>query len=314
MAILIPLGMFALLMAVISAAGYRYYARPGRVFDQVGSAGAGIESIRMPDLYESAGENQGVAGLVRRVGEKMPVSPRELRHTQWLLTAAGYRSASSPWILFGLKAISAVVFVIVSGYLRTSVAPTFMLQTLFVILSGAAGYFAPSWILDLQLAKRQERLKLALPDALDLMVVCVEAGLALDQTVLKVARELRIAHPDLADELSLVTLEMQAGSRRMDAMRGFAERTGVNEIRKLVAILVQTDRFGTSMGDALKTHSEFMRIRRRQEAEERANKIGVKLVFPIFFCILPAMLLVVAGPGILQMLKYLFPMMQQFKG
>jgi len=109
-------------------------------------------------------------------------------------------------------------------------------------------------------------------------------------------------------------LEMRAGKRRSDALRNFAERTGESEIRKLVAILIQNDRFGTSMGDSLRTHSDFMRIARRQEAEERAGKVGVKLVFPIFFFILPSMLIVAAGPGILQIFKYLFPMMKHMGG
>jgi tight adherence protein C len=144
------------------------------------------------------------------------------------------------------------------------------------------------------------------------MTVCVEAGLGLDQAILKVSEELRITHRDMAGEFGLVTLEMQAGKSRAEGLRNLAERTGETELRKLVAILIQTDRFGTSMAESLRTHSDFMRVRRRQEAEERANKVGVKLVFPIFFCILPAMLIVVAGPGLLQITKHLFPMMRQF--
>jgi tight adherence protein C len=146
------------------------------------------------------------------------------------------------------------------------------------------------------------------------MVVCVEAGLGLDQAVQYVARELGLTHPELSDELNLMTLEMRAGKRRAEALRNLADRTGEVELRKLVAILIQTDRFGTSMAESLRTHSDFMRVRRRQEAEERAGKVGVKLVFPIFFFILPSMLLVAAGPGLLQVFKYLFPMMRQFQG
>jgi tight adherence protein C len=110
----------------------------------------------------------------------------------------------------------------------------------------------------------------------------------------------------------LVNLEMRAGKRRAEALHNLAERTGEDELSKLVSILIQADRFGTSIAESLRTHADFMRIRRRQQAEERAGKVGVKLVFPIFFCILPAMLIVTAGPGILQIVKYLFPMMKQF--
>jgi tight adherence protein C len=134
----------------------------------------------------------------------------------------------------------------------------------------------------------------------------------LDQAIMTVSRELEVAHPDISDELSLVNLEMRAGTRRADALRNLVSRTGEEEIRKLVAILIQTDRFGTSMADSLRTHSDFMRVRRKQQAEERAAKVGVKLVFPIFFFILPSMFVVSAGPGVLQVVKYLIPMMKQF--
>jgi len=176
--------------------------------------------------------------------------------------------------------------------------------------AGLIGYFLPSIILDSRISKRHETLRLSLPDLLDLMVVSVEAGLALDQAIQYVSKELVNAHPDLCQEFQIVTLEIRAGSRRIDALRHLAERTGEPELRKLVAVLIQTDRFGTSIADSLRTHSDFMRVRRRQDAEERAGKVGVKLVFPIFFLILPSMLVVAAGPGLLQVFKYLFPMMR----
>jgi tight adherence protein C len=167
-------------------------------------------------------------------------------------------------------------------------------------------------LLERKVKSRQDVVRLSLPDALDLLVVSVEAGLGLDMAIQHVARELQVTHPILSEELLLVTLEMRAGKRRADALKNLAERTGEAEMRKLIAILVQSDRFGTSMGESLRAHSDFMRVRRRQEAEERAAKVGVKLVFPIFFCILPSMLIVAVGPGILQVFKGLFPMMKSF--
>jgi tight adherence protein C len=134
----------------------------------------------------------------------------------------------------------------------------------------------------------------------------------MDQAMQYVATELMKAHPDICQELEMANLEMRGGKRRTEALHNLGERSGEPELRKLVAVLIQTDRFGTSIADSLRTHSDFMRVRRRQEAEERAAKVGVKLVFPIFFLILPAMLVVVAGPGVLQVFKYLFPMMRQF--
>jgi tight adherence protein C len=153
---------------------------------------------------------------------------------------------------------------------------------------------------------------MSLPDALDMLVVAVEAGLGLDQALQYVSREIQNGHPELADEMGLVGLEMRAGKRRAEALRNLALRTGEGELRKLVAILTQSDRFGTSMGESLRTHSDYMRMRRKQEAEERAAKIGVKLVFPIFLFILPSMMLVAAGPALLKIFQDLFPMMQSF--
>ena len=170
----------------------------------------------------------------------------------------------------------------------------------------------PGLLLDRRVRRRQETIRLSLPDALDLMVVCVEVGLGLDQAFVNVSRELRESHPEVSEEFSLVTLEIRAGKRRAEALHNLADRTGEEELQKLVAILIQADRFGTSIAESLRTHADFMRIRRRQEAEERAGKVSVKLVFPIFFLILPSMLIVTAGPGLLQVMKYLFPLMKSF--
>jgi len=173
------------------------------------------------------------------------------------------------------------------------------------------GYQIPMLVLEWLTKRRRLEFFYALPDVLDLLVVCVDAGLGIDQAIHTVSRELKETHPDICEELELVNLEIQAGTRRADALHHFAERTRVTEVRKLVAILVQTDKFGTSVADSLRTHSDFMRIRRRQIAEEKANKLGVKLVFPIFIFILPAMLIVVGGAGVLQVFKELYPMMRE---
>ena len=189
-----------------------------------------------------------------------------------------------------------------------------VLRVVAIGFAGFMGFYLPGFILDKKIAKRQDTIRLSLPDALDMLVVSVEAGLGLDQALQHVGRELQLTHKELSEELSLVNLEMRAGKRRSEALKNLAERTGEPELQKLVAILVQTDRFGTSMGDSLRSHSDFLRVRRRQEAEERAGKVGVKLVFPIFFFILPSMLVVAAGPGLLQVFKYLFPLMKSFHG
>jgi tight adherence protein C len=209
-----------------------------------------------------------------------------------------------------VRIICVLVMLGVSLVVQVRMPNNAVMSVALLVFGCAAGWVFPRSFLEKKVKRRQETLRLSLPDALDLMVVSIEAGLGLDQAIQHVARELDVAHPELSEELSLVMLEMRAGKRRQDALRNFGERTGEPELKKLVAILIQNDRFGTSMGESLRTHSDFMRTRRRQDAEERAGKVGVKLVFPIFFFILPSMLIVAAGPGILQIFKYLFPMMK----
>ena len=309
MIVLIALSLFLVLMVLISWAGYRFYAKPGRFVEQVGGM-----SVMPGDLGTFGAERQEGVGVrvLRIVGEKVPASPDDVNMTTRLLLAAGYRSERAVAIFLGIRFLSTVAGLGLGLTFYSILTDNAVLRLLIIGGGALIGWFLPGLILEMLVSARQERIKFGLPDALDLLTVCVEAGLGLDQALVSVARELRNTHPDVSDELSLVTLEINAGKRRADALRNLAERTRVSEVQKLVAILIQTDRFGTSMAEALRTHSDFMRVRRRQEAEERANKVGVKLVFPIFFFILPSMLVVVAGPGLLQIFKQLFPLMRNF--
>jgi tight adherence protein C len=306
MPLLIPIAFFILLMAAISFVGYRHYARPARYYEQLGTIAVERNG------GNPSGNGGAIVRIIRQVGQQVPVSPADVETTRRFLIAAGYRSDTAAHAYYGLKVVTAIVLLVVALYFRDMVPLSPVFRWVMVIAAAGGGYALPNFILEHLVSRRQEELKFALPDALDLMVVCVEAGLGLDQAVLKVSEELNITHKALSEEFALVTLEMQAGKSRSESLRNLAERTGEAELRKLIAILIQTDRFGTSMSESLRTHSDFMRVKRRQEAEERANKVGVKLVFPIFFCILPAMLIVVAGPGLLQIMKHLFPMMRQF--
>ena len=156
-------------------------------------------------------------------------------------------------------------------------------------------------------AQRQKQIRNGLPDALDLMIVCIEAGSGIDQAIIKTSDELDISHPALAEELRLVTTEIRAGKPRLEAFKNFASRTKVDDVRSLVAMLIQTDKFGTSVAQALRTHAEVSRTKRRQNAEERAAKIGVKLVFPLVFCLFPALYVAILGPAIIDYLRVFKP-------
>ncbi|HZT30632.1 MAG TPA: type II secretion system F family protein [Bryobacteraceae bacterium] len=307
--VVIPLILFTALMAGISFYGYRRYARSARVLRQLEEPSFAA-SAAVPGEAPS-GEPRVVVKVLQQVGGALPVSPADTKTVRRDLVRAGYRSDQAVAVIYGIKVISTVLLLFLTLLLRERLTDNPVLRIVLVVAGAAAGFVLPNILLEKRVAARQERLRLSLPDALDLMVVSVEAGLGLDQAMMYVTRELMPTHREISEELGLVNLEMRAGKRRAEALRNLADRTGEEEIRKLVAILIQNDRFGTSMAESLRTHSDFMRTRRRQEAEERAAKVGVKLVFPIFFFILPSMMLVTAGPGLLQIFKNLFPMMRQ---
>jgi tight adherence protein C len=306
MALLVSVALFGLLATAIAAYGYGRYAKPSQLLRQLDSEPAvnlTLDRIGQP-------KPSLLSRRLQALGQHAPISPKDAQTARHTLIAAGYRAESAVPLLYGLKLLLALTLAILSIVFRDSITANPVLRIVLPLAATGAGYWIPGFLLERKVSKRQEKLRLSLPDGLDLMVVSVEAGLGLDQAIQNVGRELIVAHPELSEELSLVNLEMRAGKRRAEALRNLAERTGEPELRKLTAILIQSDRFGTSMADALRTHSEFMRVRRRQEAEERAAKVGVKLVFPIFFFILPSILVVAAGPGILQVFKYLFPLMR----
>lgn len=297
--------LFLLLLSIITFYGYRAYVRPSRIYDRVGGD---ADATNEPTV--STG--QRVARLVESIGDKIPLSPSEQTVTRRDLTMAGFRSDNANAIFYGSKVIGSIVMFGIAMLIKDALFQTTMSRIVVLIFCTGFGYYFPTLALEKMVKKRQLTLKTSLPDALDMLVIAVEAGLGLDQAMQYVAREIQIGHKELAEELTLVGLEMRAGKRRAESMRNLAERTGEPEIRKLVAILTQSDRFGTSMGESLRTHSDFMRLRRKQEAEERAAKIGVKLVFPIFLFILPSMMLVAAGPALLKIFEEMFPMMQNF--
>lgn len=171
------------------------------------------------------------------------------------------------------------------------------------VFGAITGYMAPGFILSRRIKTRKTQIENGLADALDLLVLCLEAGSSLDQAIVKAGEELDVAYPALGDQLHILISEMRAGKPRLEAFRGFADRTQVDDVRALVAMLIQTDKFGTSISQALRTHANVCRTKRRQRAEERAQKVGVKLVFPLVFCLFPALYVVMLGPAYLQFMK-----------
>jgi len=305
--ILFSLCAFSMLMLACTFVGYRFVYKPGRFLKQLGNP---VITGQRALNDQSEPQGSSIVSVLRQIGAQVPSSEADMITLRKTLLQAGFRSEHAASVFFGLRIVCAVLM-LVGGLLFESHMPDNQsLRIAFIISAAMAGWVLPKFFLEKMVKKRKEILRLSLPDALDMLVVSVEAGLGLDQAIQHVGREIDVSHPQLAEELTIVTLEMRAGKRRSDALRHFAERTGEDEIKKLIAILIQNDRFGTSMGESLRTHSDYLRTRRKQEAEERAGKVGVKLVFPIFFFILPSMVIVSAGPGLLQVFKDLFPMMQ----
>ena len=222
---------------------------------------------------------------------------------------AGWRQPSAPTIFFGIKTLLALSFPLIAltlsgeGLLASGVS-----RILFVLISASAvGYYLPNLFLRYKIAHRQRDLFESFPDALDLLIICVESGLGLDQAIAKVATEIEIKSKVLAQELQLVLMELRSGFSRETALRHLALRTGLEEIDLLVAMMMQADRFGTSMGDSLRVHADNLRTKRRQRAEEAAAKIAVKLLMPLIFMIFPTLMLVLVGPAMIQIYRVLLP-------
>jgi tight adherence protein C len=221
------------------------------------------------------------------------------------LVRAGYRRADAPLIFMGCKLLMAVAFPTLGMAFGYATARPVGNVLLLSVLLAFVGFYAPTLFIAVKQRQRHGEILSALPDALDLMVVCVEAGLGLGAALQRVGVEIRLASHQLSDELSLVNQEMQTGISRIDALRNLAERTGVEDVYSLVAMLIQTDRLGTSVAQSLRAHAESMRTRRRQRAEQLARKASIKLAFPLVFLIFPALLVIILGPAGIQLLKAL---------
>ena len=233
------------------------------------------------------------------IGKLVPTSAKRVGYTKRMLARAGFRRPEAITAMQGAKTILPIL--LLSAVYFTKV---YERNPLFILgFAGALGYLLPEFWLGARVKKRQKVLRTSLPDALDLLVVCVEAGLGLDQSLMRVAQELRIAHPELCDEMDLVGAEIRMGKTRIEALRELASRTGVDDIKSWVAMLVQTDRFGTSVAQSLRVHSDDLRTKRRQRAEEMAAKTTVKMVPALVFFIFPALFVVILGPAAISILR-----------
>ncbi|HEX6973185.1 MAG TPA: type II secretion system F family protein [Vicinamibacterales bacterium] len=300
---LIPLLAFVFGMAVVAGAAVAIMPRRTAAIDRR------LQELTLGhEIEEAKPKFQSLIALFKRVGEKAPRSPKELGALRLRLVQAGYRRDEALTIFFGIRVLFAIALFLFfsSGFLAR--------PNMTMALAGlGAGYMLPGMALARLAKRRAHRIQLALADALDLLVVSVEAGLGLDQALSRVGAELAFAYPELSDELRLINLELRAGKPRAEALRNLADRTGVDDLSSLVTMLIQTDKFGTSVAQSLRVYSETLRTKRRQRAEEAAAKTGVKMVFPLVFCIFPAVWIVTIGPAAIRFVTVLFPMIDGMK-
>ena len=299
---LLPLLVFAFGSLLVGVAAFRLM--PGRAttidrrLEEL-TLGRGAEEDEKPRM-------EALLGLIKRVGERAPQSAKEKGTLHQRLVQAGYRRPEALTMFYGIRILFALALF---AAFATSV---FVRPNMMMALCGLAlGYLLPGMVLARRAKARSHRIRLALADALDLLVVSVEAGLGLDQALQRVATELALAYPDLSDELKLINLELRAGKPRPEALRNMADRTGVDDLSSLVTMLIQTDKFGTSVAQSLRVYSETLRTKRRQRAEEAAAKTGVKMVFPLVLCIFPAIWIVTIGPAAIKFVTVLFPALEK---
>ncbi len=309
MLVAIAIVSFLIVGAAVFVYGMLVYVRPTRALENLASP---LPGLHLPDIEQrrDAPPSFRIRTAMQWLGQRVPLDPSQASDTNRILMAAGFRSEAALSIFYAWRILSVLVFFLITSAVCVFVPLDFFYRALIVLLFSVLGFWVPVFVLESKVQSRHDVLRLALPDVLDMLVICVEAGMALDQSIRLVSEELAITHPELCRDLSMVVVEMRTGVKRSQALRNFADRTMEPEIAKLVAVLIQTDRFGTSVADALRSHADFMRLSRRHQAEEAANKLSVKIVFPVFFLIMPAIIVVSAGPTIIRIAKQLIPALQ----
>jgi tight adherence protein C len=294
--------LFILVAALGMALGERFWIRPKttveRVLQTSAPASQSRESLRISvrRVLDAAGS---------RLGSREKDRERVIRQ----LAGVGFRKPGAVNVFYGSR-VAASMFLCAAAaavcLFRNPDGSTLIMVALGGLLTG---YFLPGEFLNLMTRRRRKSIQRALPNTLDLLTICVESGLGLDQGILHVARELGRVHHEMSEELAMINFETRAGKSRPEALRNLAARTAVQDVKELVAVLIQADRFGTSVAQTLRTYSSHLRVQARQKAEEKAAQLSVKLVFPIFFFILPSLFVITVGPVVVRIFRDLLPMM-----
>jgi tight adherence protein C len=294
MALTLAILIFVTIALAVFAFGAAAYAPSSIIGSRLRSL-----SWNRPQAQEKPAIKERIEQALDPLSKALPLSADDTNRTRAWMIQAGYREQRHMTMYQGIRVLFAAV-----GFFSVVVISGFKSPPLLVGVT-ALGFFIPRFFLKRKINDRQMRIRLGMPDALDLTVICVEAGLSLDQAMMRVGEDLRHAHPELADEFYLMNLELRAGKPRAEALRNLYNRTGVDDIKALVTTLVQTDRFGTSIAQALRVHSDSLRTERRQRAEEQAAKTTIKMVPPLVVFVLPSIIIVTLGPAIISLYRTL---------
>ncbi|MGH7499563.1 MAG: type II secretion system F family protein [Gemmatimonadales bacterium] len=244
-----------------------------------------------------------LALLLQNLGERVAGHRRDEPTVRLWLIQAGYLNINAVAIYWGARLGLVLALAGAGAVVAPLFKPEFFVVAMAALWMAAIGWIIPPFYVRSRLQRRQKEVQRALPDALDMLVVCVEAGLGLNQALVRVADEIYHVSPLLSEQIIMVNLEIRAGTARDDALRMLAERTGLSDVSSLVAMLIQTDRFGTSVANALRVQATSLRTKRRQRAEEAAAKTAIKLVFPLVLCVFPALFVVILGPAMIQIME-----------
>lgn len=306
MILVITISTFVCVMLGALAAYYLMFRPPSAATERLKRMNDGGGGVASPAPSVIVVEPSPVASLAEKVAEPLsrlaPPSAAEAKKLQKQLMHAGYRSERAPVVYRALQLLSLVFFPAVVALVcaltgRPLGSATFWILTAFVV-----GFALPRYVLKKMIKNRQLRLQWGLADALDLMVVSIEAGLGLNAAIIKVGEELKEVHPDISEEFTMTNLEIRVGRDRAEALRNLAERTGVEDLRSLCGMLIQADRFGTSIARAVRVYADSLRTKRRQRAEQAAQKAAVKLLFPLACFLFPTLFIALLGPAFINLM------------
>jgi tight adherence protein C len=296
------IGAFLVFFALIASGGLLFFYRDVTIqrLGSVVSQRLSGPAKRRPDLRQR-GTRAAVETIVMPFQNILPRNPKDVSLAQKRLICGGYREDVHLNIFFGSKALVPLLLVIITTFLNTAYLDG---NFTWYLVAAGIGFLVPDIWLRRRTAKRRLQIRLGLPEALDLMVVCIEAGLGIDQAILRTSTELNKSQPEISDELGMVVLEQRAGRPRDEAWKNLAERTNVDTVRALVATMIQADHFGTSVSKSLRSYSDTLRTQRRQQVEEAAAKTTVKLVFPLVLFIFPSIFVVTLGPAVITIMDF----------